>query len=43
MSLYDVMRVSRAIVGGTIEKSMTELRAALLLLSGCFDKSIWVF
>ena len=43
-SLYDVMRVSHAIVGGNYKREHDwSLGATLLLSSGCFDTSVWVF
>ena len=43
MSLYDVMRVSHATVGGTIKGEHDQALGLLLLSSGCSDTSIWVF
>ena len=44
MSLYDVMRLSHATVGGNYKRrAQLSLGELLLLLSGCFDTSVWVF
>ena len=42
-SLYDVMRVSHATVGGTIKGEHDQALGLLLLSSGSFDTSVWVF
>ena len=42
-SLYDVMRVSHATVGGNYKKEHDQALGLLLLSSGCFNTSVWVF
>ena len=42
-SLYDITRVSHATVGGTIKGEHNQASGLLLLSSGCFNTSVWVF